>query len=86
MIRHMMLEFPEDKETYNCEYQYMFGADYLVAPVVEEGETIKNVYFPEGAWNDFWSEKTITSEGEWIEVPAFLDLIPVFQRDLSVCP
>jgi len=80
IIRHMMLEFPDDKETYNCEYQYMFGTDYLVAPVVEEGATSKKVYFPEGEWKDFWSEKKIQSKGEWTIVPAPVDKIPVYRR------
>ncbi|MFW6219123.1 MAG: hypothetical protein ACOC2F_03800 [Bacteroidota bacterium] len=43
----MMLEFPYDKESCNREYPYMFGTDYLVAPVVEEGVTSNKVYFPE---------------------------------------
>ncbi len=80
IIRHMMLEFPDDKETYDCEYQYMFGEKYLVAPVVVEGATTKKVYFPEGEWKDFWSKKKIQSKGEWMEVDAPVDYIPVFER------
>ena len=81
IMRHMMLEFPEENETYDCEYQYMFGSKFLIAPVVEEGETSKKVYFPKGVWKGFWNGDVIKSKGEWINVPAPIDLIPVFVRE-----
>jgi sulfoquinovosidase len=79
IIRHMMLEFPDDRNTLECEYQYMFGDSYLVAPVVEEGATTISVYFPKGEWKSFWSNDTLTSYGEWINVDAPIDQIPVFE-------
>jgi len=80
IIRHMMLEFPEDDKGYGCEYQYMFGPKYLVAPVVEEGELIKKIYFPKGKWRSFWSKKIISSKGEWVTVPAPLEELPVYEK------
>jgi len=80
IIRHMFLEFPEDSETLKCEYQYMLGDELLVAPVVEEGATSKDVYFPKGAWRDYWTKEEITSEGEWMTVAAPVEIIPVFER------
>ncbi|MFC2098477.1 TIM-barrel domain-containing protein [Bacteroidota bacterium] len=80
MVRHMMLEFPEDPETYFCEYQYMFGPKYLVAPVVEGGDVTKDIYFPKGNWKNYWNSETINSEGEWITVQAPLDFLPVYER------
>ncbi len=80
LIRHMMLEFPDDNKTWFCEYQYMFGNKYLVAPVVEDRATSKKVYFPKGTWKNFWDNQITTSVGEWIEVKAPVDIIPVFER------
>ncbi len=80
IIRHMMLEFPSEPETYNCEYQYMFGSKYLVAPVVDKDAFEKTIYFPKGKWKSFWNPVTIDSKGEWITVRAPLDTIPVFER------
>ncbi|MFA9389655.1 MAG: TIM-barrel domain-containing protein [Prolixibacteraceae bacterium] len=80
LLRHMMLEFPNDAETFHCEYQYMFGDKYLVAPVVEEGDLSKRVYFPKGQWKSFWNNTIVISIGEWKEVAAPLDEIPVFER------
>ncbi len=36
--------------------QYMWGADMLVAPVVEKGATSRKLYLPRGMWHDFWTE------------------------------
>jgi alpha-glucosidase len=80
VIRHMFLEFPEDKEALKCEYQYMLGDKLLVAPVVGEGAKSNNVYFPKGLWLDYWTKKEFSSTGEWMTVPAPLDIIPVFER------
>ncbi len=33
----------------------MFGADLLVAPVLREGLTEREVYLPKGEWFDFWT-------------------------------
>lgn len=81
MIRHMMLEFPEDEEGYYCEYQYMFGPKYMIAPVVEKGDRTKAIYFPKGKWKSYWdADDVISSAGEWITVQAPLDLLPVYER------
>lgn len=80
LVRHMMLEFPDEPDTYDCEYQYMFGSKYLVAPVVDKGATEKAIYFPEGKWRSYWDPFTIDSDGEWRTVRAPVDTIPIFER------
>lgn len=54
LMRAMMIDFPEDPEAYDLEEQYMFGRSLLVAPVLEEGQTVKEIYLPEGEWIDFF--------------------------------
>jgi alpha-glucosidase (family GH31 glycosyl hydrolase) len=80
VIRHMFLEFPEDKETQKCEYQYMLGEKFLVAPVVEEGAKSTRIYFPKGRWKDFWTKKIFDSQGVWQSLPVTMEQIPVFER------
>lgn len=80
LVRHMMLEFPGETDAYDCEYQYMFGPKYLVAPVVDKGAIEKAIYFPMGKWKSSWSTDIIDSKGEWITVRAPIDTIPVFER------
>ncbi|MDQ6842874.1 MAG: glycoside hydrolase family 31 protein [Bacteroidota bacterium] len=77
IIRHMMLEYPTDTSTYNCEYQYMLGSELIIAPVVEEHADTKEVYLPEGEWKYLWDDKMYQGK-HWVTVKAPVDEIPVF--------
>lgn len=60
-------------------YDYYFGRDLLVSPVVDEGAESWQVALPPGAWRDFWTD-AIFEGGGTISQPAPLDRIPVFVR------
>ena len=47
--RPMVLAFPEEKETWAFENQFMFGGDILVAPCFCPSGQVE-VYFPAGQW------------------------------------
>lgn len=86
MVRPLVLEFPDDKEVYNLDGQFMFGENMLVAPVVEEGAAIKKIYLPKGQWIDFNSKKEVYDGGQWIEYPVELETIPIFVKKGSLVP
>ena len=46
LMRALWLEYPEAKKAGNIYDEYLFGDDLLVAPVVEEGKTEREVYIP----------------------------------------
>ncbi len=50
IMRPMFFDFPEDENCYTLSDQYMFGPDILFAPVVNQGQTEREVYLPEGEW------------------------------------
>ena len=50
VMRPMFFDYPDDEECYSLGEQYMFGEDILFAPVVNRGQTEKEVYLPEGEW------------------------------------
>lgn len=77
ILRHLMLEFPDDPRTYDISDQYMIGDSLLVAPVVEEGATSKSVYFPQGEWFNVWTGESI-SGGQRTVVDAPLGSPPVY--------
>jgi alpha-D-xyloside xylohydrolase len=58
-------------------YQYFFGRDLLVSPVVEEGVSAWSIYLPTGIWFDLWTREQLTG-GQHVQVVASLDRIPVF--------
>lgn len=80
MIRAMFIEYPDDSECWKVADQYMFGSDYLIAPVTEYGARKRSVYLPAGSWEAADSGEVITSNGEYIEADAPLDYMPVFKR------
>ena len=83
--RPMVLEYPDDPQTYEMSSQYLLGEDILIAPVVQAGQTNKLVYIPEGEWTDFWNEVTYSGPG-WFYLPAPLEDIPVLVKEGAVLP
>lgn len=80
VMRTMFYAFPQDKTCWQVEDQYMFGDDYLVAPVLYPGVTTRRVYLPAGCrWQDLESG-TVYEGGSFVEVPAPLEVIPVFRK------
>lgn len=79
LMRPLFLDWPEDAQCWQIADQYCFGRELLVAPILEEGVTMRQVYLPAGEWKDFWSDTRHTGN-QWVAVPAPLDRIPVFKR------
>ena len=83
LMRSLALEFPHDARAGEFPYQYLFGENLLVAPVVWEGQREIDVYLPEGEWYDFWTgEYHAGSTVLRCEIP--LNRIAVFVRAGSV--
>ncbi len=81
VMRPLFYGFPEDVEAWGVEDAYLFGADLLVAPVLEKGARERTVYLPAGArWTDAHTGLSYDG-GRRVTVPAPLDVIPVFTRD-----
>jgi len=81
VIRPLFYEFPEDKKAWEIEDQYMFGPNYLVAPVLFEEQRERELYLPPGVtWTCAWTGGQFEG-GQHITVPAPIDRIPVFSRD-----
>jgi alpha-D-xyloside xylohydrolase len=78
-MRPLFVDFPGDAVCYAIEDQFMFGPDVLVAPVIEQGARSRKVYLPPGAWRGAWTDETFEG-GQWMDVDAPLDTIPVFVR------
>jgi alpha-D-xyloside xylohydrolase len=85
IVRGLMIEFPEEPESWVASTEYMLGPSLLCAPVLEAGARTRALRLPPGAWYDWWTG--VRYEGsQWVEVPAPLDRWPVFQREGSVIP
>ncbi|MEA4915714.1 MAG: glycoside hydrolase family 31 protein [Christensenella sp.] len=78
MMRHLVLDYPNDAKAQVCHDAFMLG-DLLIAPVLHEGATGRDVYLPEGQWYSFLTRETIAG-GQTLFVEADRDEIPVFLR------
>jgi alpha-glucosidase len=78
-LRPLFLEFPEDKHVATIDDEFLFGADLLVAPVLHEGVSERDVYLPAGDWFDYWTGHRFAG-GRTIQVPVTLSSIPMFVR------
>jgi alpha-glucosidase (family GH31 glycosyl hydrolase) len=86
LIRPLFFEF-NDPQARQQDYQYMFGKELLISPVLEEAKTKQDVYLPDEkqVWIDFWNNKTYRG-GQTINHDAPLDIIPVFVKAGSIIP
>ena len=79
--RALFLQYPKDRETFTIQDQFLYGADLMVAPVIEAGAGMREVYLPDETWRHVWSG-TDYAPG-WHDVPAPLGQPPVFFRPES---
>jgi sulfoquinovosidase len=80
--RAVFLHFPQDAETFTIQDQFLYGADMMVAPVIEAGAVMRTVYLPQGEWRHLWSGQDYPAG--WHDVPAPIGQPPVFYRPGSV--
>ena len=79
--RPMFLHY-DDPEYYDIQDQYLYGADMIVAPVVEEGQDRRSVALPHGDWVHLWSGDVYGKGLHDIAAP--LGQPPVFTRQDSM--
>ena len=80
VMRPLFYQFPEDERVWEIKDQFLFGDQYLVAPVTEYGAREREVYLPVGVlWTEQSTGKTYEG-GRTVTADAPLDVIPVFVR------
>lgn len=85
LMAHLIYEYPYDAHVQNIEDEYMFGRDMLVAPVIVEGATSREIYLPDGRWYDLWTGQLYDGL-QTIRYVCPIDQIPVFVRDGAAIP
>ena len=77
-------ETPEEMEhVKDIQFQYMFGDDMVVAPIIRKATFKQNIYLPAGEWISIWDENqsnVITGPKNGFEVESRIGYPPVFYR------
>jgi alpha-glucosidase len=82
----LVYQFQDDERTYDIADQFMFGDALMLAPVVEQGQTSREVYLPDGVrWTDYWTG-TEYEGGQTLSVDAPLEHLPIFVKRDSMIP
>jgi len=80
-LRHLWTHYEKDPEVRGIEYQYMYGRDILVAPVLKRGKILQKAYLPQDRWIHFWSSRSFRGGTVILEAP--LGYPVVFYREES---
>ena len=83
--RPLVFDHQDDPLVRDLDDEYLFGRDLLVAPVLQAGQTSRQVYLPEGDWYD-WHSGERSNGSSFIQVPTPMEQIPVFARGGAVIP
>ena len=82
LIRHLILHYPHDPKVYSIENQFLYGSEFLVAPVIKKGQTTVDVYLPQGEWIHLWSKSSYdcATKGNYFKISAPIGQPAVFYR------
>src|ERR1700759_3999442 len=83
-FRAMVLDYPEDRNTFRLSDEYMIGSGLLAAPLTA-GEMKRSVYLPTGVWYDFNSNRRMEGGKTYSIEPAAGEL-PVFVKAGTILP
>lgn len=94
LLRAMFLEFPEDRNVWTIDTQYMLGSNLLVAPIFsEDGEV--TFYVPEvgeeevhadARWRSYFDPKKTYVSGKWYTETHGFETLPALVRPGAVLP
>lgn len=87
IVRPTFLEFERDTQTLEDYDTWMLGAEMLVSPVVEPGQSTKTIYLPQNnkGWVNFFTKERYEG-GQYISLDIELDTIPIFIQKNSQIP
>jgi alpha-D-xyloside xylohydrolase len=83
-FRALVMDYPQDKNTFNLADEYMIGNDILAAPLTEKMDERK-VYLPEGIWYDYNTNQKYEG-GKYYTIKPDLNQLPIFIKAGTILP
>jgi alpha-D-xyloside xylohydrolase len=84
MVRALFVQYPDDPGAWLVDDEYLFGSDILVAPLMLDSATGRNVYLPGGNWIDYQTKKSYGPG--WQHIQAGKMSVVMLVRDGAVIP
>ena len=86
LFRPLVLLNQNDPTVYGVRHTWYFGNELLTAQMETEGQTIRNVYLPQGNWYDFWNNTKYTGGQNLVWTNANQSQMPLFVREGAIIP
>jgi alpha-glucosidase len=83
--RPLVFDHQYDATVRDIDDEYLFGPDLLVAPVIEAGQTARQVYLPAGDWYD-WHTDALVGGARFVLVDTPMERIPLYARGGAIIP
>jgi alpha-glucosidase (family GH31 glycosyl hydrolase) len=89
LIKPLFFMFDDPRAAQYQDTEYMFGNEFLVAPVVDKGQIRKTIYLPqledEYRWIDYWTDEPLSGGNDYsFKVP--VQEIPLFIKQPAIIP
>ncbi|HEX6541618.1 MAG TPA: TIM-barrel domain-containing protein [Ktedonobacterales bacterium] len=85
IVRPLAWLAPTHAESLDCDDQFLLGDTLLVAPVLEEGATARDVLLPPGEWFS-WEHDELYPGDQHRTLPVTLESLPLFVRAGAIVP
>ncbi|MBN1963707.1 MAG: glycoside hydrolase family 31 protein, partial [Anaerolineae bacterium] len=85
IVRPLFMLEPDNELLRGLDDEFMLGDSILVAPVLEQGATQRQVYLPKGMWYEYDTGRLIDG-GQTITADAPLERMPLYVRAGKVLP
>ncbi|XP_069159660.1 sucrase-isomaltase, intestinal-like [Procambarus clarkii] len=86
VARPLLNVFPSDLAARDVDDQFMWGDGLMIAPVLTQGATSRDVYFPEGIWYDLVTGVATATGPTTLTVDAPLEVIPLYVPGGTILP
>lgn len=83
-FRALVMDYPQDKNTFDLSNEYMIGNCILAAPLTEK-EDERKVYLPVGTWYDFNTNQKYEGGKQYTIKPGLTEL-PLFIKAGTILP
>jgi alpha-glucosidase (family GH31 glycosyl hydrolase) len=81
----LVMDYPQDENTYRLTRQYLFGRDMMICPVTTKGALSQTVYFPGGEWIDYETGERISGR-QYKSFLTSLEVLPIYIRAGAIIP
>lgn len=80
--RPLFIHYEDDETSYNLQYEYLFGSDIYIKPVVQPNQRAQELYLPKDEWIHLWTGDHYEG-GQTVTVLCPIGYPPVFYRKNS---